>query len=260
MYGGMTAKSDTEREPKPFRTLSAFEDADFNSLSPSCAENPAYDEPRLKLRRKLATLSKAFLALPGAIDLDLASRTSLHRPYQFNGNRVRRMWAYLCRGKKAKSALRKVLGRDLAKDLDAAYRNAYLCLAMEHDALEVSLRIHIDAWYDGQNLVNRVKKEGLAGWLEQLNRLDGFFLRLDDWKGEWRCGDLKAEQLEEFLRFYEPGKHALRVERRYPAPEGGRAPYLGEEAPELMIAELARMVDLYRFTAWSDESDHLFSS
>jgi len=256
----MSAKSDTEREPRPFTTLSAFEDVDFHSLSPSCAENSAYDEPRLKLRRKLATLAKGFLAIPEASELDLISRTSLHRPYQFNGKRVRRMWAYICRGKKAKSALRKVLGRDLAKDLDAAYRNAYLCLALEHDALEVSLRIHSDGWYDGQNLINRVKREGLTGWLERLNRLDGFFLRLDDWKGEWRCGDLRAEQLEEFLRFYEPGKHALKVERRYPAPDGGRGPYLGEEAPQHMIEELARLIDLYRYTAWSDESDFLFSS
>ena len=241
MYRGMTAKSDTEREPKPFTTLSAFEDGDFNALSPTCAENSLYDEPRLRLRRKLATLAKAFSALPAASELDFLARTSLHRPYQFNANRVRRMWTYICRGKKSKTALRKVIGRDLAKDLDAAYRNAYLCLAMEHDALEVSLRIHVDAWYDGQNLVNRVKRNGLDEWLEVLNRLDGFFLRLADWKGEWRCGELKSEQLEEFLRFYEPGKHSLAVERRYPAPQGGRAPYLTDEAPSMMIEELSAL-------------------
>ena len=56
------------------------------------------------------------------------------------------------------------------------------------------LRIHADAWYDGQNLKNRVEREGVAGWLAELNALDGFRLRIDDWKGEWRCGELEPER------------------------------------------------------------------
>lgn len=255
----MTAPSETEKEPRPFSSLSTFEEGDFNSLGPEYASNPAYDEPRLKLRRKLATLAKAFCASPEATELALASRTSLHRPYHFNGNRVQRLWAYLCRDKKAKTALRKTIGRDLAKDLDAAYRNAYLCLALEHDAIEVSLRIHADAWFDGQNLANRVKREGAASFLKLLNGLDGFFLRLADWKGEWRCGAMEVEQLEEFFRFYKPGEHSLALERRFPAPAGARDPYLTDEAPAFLLEEAKLLIDVYRFAVWSDESNFLFS-
>ena len=74
---------------------------------------------------------------------------------------MRRIWAYLTRTKAEKTRLRRVLGPDLAKDLDAAYRNAYLCLAIEAEALEVSLRIHPEGWYDGQNLLHRTKAEGV---------------------------------------------------------------------------------------------------
>lgn len=258
----MPPQTDTDKEPRPFSDLSAFEDGDFNSLSPTCARDPQYDEPRLRLRRKLATLGKAFCAHAKGEGVALDARTSLHRPYQFNGMQVRRMWVYLCRNKASKTKLRKVLGRDLAKDLDAAYRNAYLCVAVEHEFLEVSLRIHADAWFDGQNLRHRVEREadGLGGWLEQLNALDGYFLRLADWKGEWRCGELKRENLEEFLRYYKPGEHALAVERRYPAPSGARDGVVGDAVPAGLIAELERLVALYRFSAWSDESDFLFSS
>ena len=189
--------------------------------------------------------------------LVLETRTSLHRPYQFNHGQVRRIWAYVTRDKKAKTGLRKILGRDLGKDLDAAYRNAYLCVAVEHDALEVSLRMHPDAWYDGQNFKNRAQREGLRSLLSLLNTLDGFKLKLADWRGDWTLGTLSIDRLEEFMKAWIPGEHLLAVERRWPAPEGSRAPATSPEVPGLLVEELLRLVPLYRWAAWSTESDFL---
>ena len=253
----------TGSEPAPLKGLQSLEEGDFHGLSPALSRDAQYDDRRLVARRKLGAIAKEALArLPGpkAGGPDLISRTSLHHPHQFNGMRVKRLWAYLCRGKQAKGKLKKVLGAELAKDLDAAYKNAYLCVALEEDAIETSLRIHVDAWYDSQNLSKRLAAEGLDGWIEHLNALDGYFLRLGDWKGEWRCGELDRTKLEEFLRFWKPGEHALRVERRFPAPPGGRAHAFGPEVPQMLADELVRLVPLYRFTAWSDESNFLFGS
>jgi hypothetical protein len=249
-------------EPVPVVGAVALEEGDFHGLSDGLCRDPQYDDRRLLARRKLGAIAKQALArIAGEHEgVELISRTSLHRPHTFNGMRVRRLWAYLCRGKKSKARLKKVLGADLAKDLDAAYRNAYLCVALEPDAIETSLRIHVDAWYDGQNLAKRVKREGLDGWLELLRGLDGYRLQLSDWKGEWRCGGLEREQLEEFLGFWKPGEHALSIEKRWPAPPGAREHVFASEVPALLVDELARLVPLYRFTAWSDESDFLFGS
>ena len=114
-------------------------------------------------RRKLASIAKlavdeiaAEVAGKGGA-IELQSRTSLHQPHMFNHMRVRRIWAYITRGKKEKARLKQVLGAELAKDLDSSYRNAYLCVAVEEAAIEVSLRIHPDAWFDGQNLVHRTQ-------------------------------------------------------------------------------------------------------
>jgi hypothetical protein len=248
-------------EPRPLPGLPALEDGDFHALSEGLDRDPQYNDRRLVARRKLGAIAKAALeriaAEPGAPEL--VQRTSLHAPHAFNRMRVRRLWAYLTRGKKAKGRLKRTLGAELAKDLDAAYRNAYLCVALEPAALEVSLRVHPDAWYDAQNLANRVKREGLDGWLGQLNRLPGYRLRLDDWKGEWRCGELDRDKLEEFLKFWQPGTHGLTVERRWPAGPGQRAPLLEPHVPAALADELARLVPLFRFSAWSEESDHLFS-
>lgn len=247
-------------EPVPPPELAPFEEGDFHGLSEALARDPQFNDRRLLARRKLGSIGKhAAERIRREHGLELAARTSLHQPHAFNHMRVRRLWVYLCRATAEKKRLKQVLGPELAGDLDAAYRNAYLCVAIEADALEVSLRVHVDAWYDGQNAMNRVEKEGARAWMAELNRLDGFFLRLDDWKGEWRCGALTVEKLEEFLRYYKPGEHSLKVERRFPAPPGARGAALSPEAPAHLVDELARLAPLYRWMAWSKESDFLFA-
>jgi hypothetical protein len=248
-------------EPRPFAECPPFEQWDFEALSPDHSRSGEYNDHRLRARRKLGALGKALVkrAKPAAIALD--SRSSLHNPHAFNKNQVRRLWVYVCRAKAEKTRLRKVLGRDLAKDLDSAYRNAYLCVALEHEALEVSLRIHADAWFDGQNLVHRTRAEGPRGWLQLLNQLDGYQLKLHDWKGEWRCGDLQPEALEEFLRFYTPGEHQLTVEKRWPVSTqpAAREAIMADDVPAMLLDEAERLLPLYNFTAWSEQSDFLFS-
>ncbi len=260
----MAAVSGGEREPAPLAALAPFEEGDFHALSEGLSRDPQYNDRRLLARRKLGAIAREALASitgearSAECELDLIQRTSLHQPHAFNHMRVRRLWAYICRGKRAKTRLKRVLGAELGKDLDAAYRNAFLCVALEADALEVSLRVHPEAWYDGQNLVNRVRREGPEVWRALLNQLDGHRLRIDDWKGEWICGRLDRDRLEEYLRYYVPGERGLAVERRWPAPSGARGKALAPDVPALLVGELARLAPLYRFSAWSEESDFLF--
>jgi hypothetical protein len=254
----MSNPSIEDREPKPLAGLPSFEEGDFHGLAAGLDRDPQYDDRRLVARRKLATLAKQLTLRAKSAGLVLDQRTSLHRPTQWNGNRVGRLWAYSMRPKAEKTRLRKTLGADLAKDLDAAYRNAYLCLAIEPDALEVSFRIHADAWFDGQNLVRRVKAEGQAALLAELRKLDGFTLKIADWRGEWPCEGLEPSRLKEFLGYYVPGEHALAVEQRFPAPAGARGHVFGEEVPEAMLAQAERLFDLYRWAVWSKQSDFLF--
>jgi hypothetical protein len=169
------------------------------------------------------------------------------------------MWTYAVRPKTEKTRLRRTIGAELAKDLDSAYRNAYLCAALEADVIEVSLRVHQDAWFDGQNLVKRVRAEGVDGWKRLLNELDGFRLRLADWKGEWPCGALTRERVEEFLKYYTPGEHSLSIEARFPAPAGSRQEAISPDMPARIVEMLVKLLPMYRFAAWSEESDFLFT-
>lgn len=251
--------STQDKEPRPLAVLEPFEEWDFEALAPPRGRSAEYNEHRLRTRRRLGTIAKAFVARAAKeAELALDSRTSIHNPHAFNGHKVERLWAYITRPKSEKARLKKVLGAEIAKDLDQAYRNAYFCVALEHDALEVSLRIHPDAWFDGQNLLKRTKREGSRELLGLLNALDGHRLRLADWRGEWRCGSLTPESLDEFLRFYTPGEHLFAVEQRWPAGAGVRAAALGEGVPASLVDELSHFVPLYRWLAWSETSDFLF--
>lgn len=259
----MTASRSTdsakpEPEPRPQTGEIAFTEGDFHALGDPLSRDTQFDDARLATRRKLGALGKQLVARGKQAELALDSRTSIHHPRPFNGMVVRRLWTYVMRAKSEKSRLRKVLGRDLAKDLDAAFRNAYLCLAIEGDALEVSLRIHSDAWFDGQNLTKRLAAEGRGPFLEQLNQLSGFTLRMHDWKGRWELGELGDDRLEEFLGYYEAGTHRLVVERRWPAPAGARQAACDPGAVTEMLGEAERLFPLYRFLAWSEESSFLF--
>ena len=248
----------TQPEPRPLGGEITFEEGDFHALSSGLDRDPQYNDRRLVARRKLLALAKRAVQEAKGRGVALDCRTSLHNPNTFNGMRVRRLWAYLMRPKAEKTRLRRTLGADLAKDLDQSYRNAYLCLAIEAEALEVSLRIHPEGWYDGQNLVNRLKREGLEEWQALLNDLSGFRLRMHDWKGEWRCGDLSVSKLEEYLGYYVPGEHRLAVERRWPAPAGARGPCFEAAAVQEMNAALLSLLPLYSYSVWSRESDFLF--
>jgi len=248
----------TDPEPRPLAGTVLFEESDFRALSAAYAGNAEYNAHRLAARRRLLTLGKEVAREAATLGTQLDCRTSLHHPHTFNGNRVNRLWAYLTRPKKERTKLKRLLGSDLGKDLDSAYRNAYLCLAIESDALEVSLRIHADAWYDGQNLKKRIEAEGLQAWFKELDALGGFRLRLADWKGEWNCGSLTPERLEEFLDYYVPGEHQLAIEKRYPAPEENRGAALEEAAAPELARELLRLLGVYRFTVWTEEENFLF--
>lgn len=237
----------------------AFEEGDFHALHEGVNTDAQYNDRRLVTRRKLGDLAKLACARAKTAGLELEPRTSLHNPHAFNGNRVRRIWAYLVRSKKEKARLKKTLGADLAKDLDQAYKNAYLCLAIEHEALEASLRIHVDAWYDGQNLKRRYTSDGgAAELLALLNRLPGARLQLDNWKGEWICGQLTPEKLAEFFKYYTPGEHSLTLVFRWPAPAGNRGLGIASEIPGDLLQAIDLLVPAYRWAAWSEASDFLF--
>ena len=69
----------------------------------------------------------------------------------------------------------------------------------------------------GRHVVaQHTQREGLAIWLALLNSTPGYRLKLDNWKGEWICGQITSDWLRDFFKYYKPGEMGLAVERRCP--------------------------------------------
>ncbi|MEW6072198.1 MAG: hypothetical protein AB1726_06315 [Planctomycetota bacterium] len=246
-------------EPSPARGTVTFAEGDFHALSAALAADPQFNNRRLETRRKILALGKIAAREAGRHGQILDCRSSLHHPHPLNGMRVTRIRAALFRGKGERRRLAGILGAELGGDLASAHRNGHLFLSIEAEALEAGLSLHPEAWYDGQNLVNRVQREGIGPWRAELNSLGvPWRLQMHDWKGRWDCGALTTEALEEYLSYYRPGDHRLAVSRRWPAPPGARGAALGPAAGEEIVAEALRLLPLYRFTVWSAASDFLF--
>lgn len=236
--------------------LEPFTAQDFRAFERHKWADAEYNAERLQLKRKLHRIGEPLRAAVAAAGEDLTLRTSLHHPYVFNGHRVDSLWLYLAPADAAKRKLRDLLGVEFAADTDASYVHANFILAIDGAGLEMGLRVHERAWWDSQNAKGRcATREGAEEFARLLNDVPGgYALTMHDWKGSLPCGAVKWDGVLNYFRYFEPGRHRLRVVRTIPkdSPEAGD-PGLFTRVAE----EFQRMVPVYRFLLWSPENNHL---
>lgn len=233
-------------------------DQDFAAYEERRQKDPEYNGFRLAVRRKLDAYGKeAVKYLKKEAKLALGCRTSLNHPHASNRNRVRSQIAYLSRTPKDKKALNAIVGPALAKDVDTNYIQTTLAIQVDSEGFEQSLRIHSGAWWDGQNLKNRVRSVAeMDEFGDLLNGLpQGFVLYMDNWRKEYVAGEVPPSELERYFRSYEPGQHWFNLRRRLSRSVaieimGGLAGFVREG--------FLGLADLYRFVCWSPENNFLF--
>jgi hypothetical protein len=181
--------------------------------------------------------------------VELKAQQGLHHPYVFNGHRVREQRAYLCRSDKERKALGSFFGEALGKDAETHYIQTVLELSLDDAVVETALRIHPQAWWDGQNFQKKCgTPEGRRELLIVLNALPrGFVLLMHDWKKEYVCGNLPPSELEEYLNTYTPGNHWLHVRRLL---RRDQALTLGDAVEGWVCESMLALLPLYSFILW----------
>ena len=232
-----------------------FEDANFDVFHPEKQRDSKFNSERLKVKRKLAAMIKKIGPVLAEDGLELVGKTSLSHPYTYNAFRVDSIWGYFSRPDKEKRELKQLFGRALGKDLDPGFTHLLLVLGVGHDGVEVSLKIHQAAWWDGQNLKHRCQtEEGNREFLEIVNALPGFILSIHEWKREYECGKLYRSDIANYFRYYEPGTHWLHMRLRFLRDD----PRLRDEGWMAVATEAMRaLVPAYRFIAWAPDNNHL---
>ena len=158
--------------------MQSFQKRDFLAYEKHRQDDPEYNALRLSVRRKLAGIAAAAKKQAKDLGTELASQAGLHHPYTFNNYRVSEQRAYLCRNNRERKKLAVFFGDALGKDAETHYIQTILEACLDAEVLQVGLRIHPMAWWDGENLKKKVLVPGgMAEWCTMLNALPvGFAL------------------------------------------------------------------------------------
>jgi hypothetical protein len=227
----------------------AFLERDFKAYERHRQDDPEYNALRLSVRRKLKAMADAVQKEAKGLGTDLSAQAGLHNPYTFNAYRVREQRAYLCRGTKERKKLSAFFGEALGKDAETHYIQTVLEVCLDDQIVEAALRIHPQAWWDGENLKKKVQDPAAMDELCQMLRAlpPGFNLKVHDWRKDNWCAQAKATELKDLFKEYTPGNHWLHVQRQLPKED---ALEMGAEAENWVRSSLIALLPIYRFILW----------
>lgn len=226
----------------------AFLERDFKAYEKHRQDDPEYNALRLSVRRKLKAMADRVQKEAKALGVELSAQAGLHHPYTFNSYRVREQRAYLCRGPKQRKQLASFFGEALGKDAETHYIQTVLEVCLDDQIVEAALRIHPQAWWDGENLRKKLQDptacEQFCGVLRALPA--GFNLKVHDWRQDHWCSQIKAGELE-VMQHYTPGNHWLHVQRQLPKED---ALEMGPEAETWVRSSLLALLPVYQQVLW----------
>lgn len=227
-----------------------FLERDFKAYERHRQDDPEYNALRLSVRRKLKAIVDGVVKDAKPLGTDLSAQAGLHHPYTFNSYRVREQRAYCCRGTRERKKLASFFGEALGKDAETHYIQTVLEVCLDDQVVEAALRVHPQAWWDGENLKKKVLGDAAA--MEQFCALlralpPGFNVKLHDWKLDHWCSSVKPSELREMFQQYTPGNHWLHVQRQLPKED---ALAMGAEAEAWVRSSLIALLPVYRFVLW----------
>jgi hypothetical protein len=241
----------TDRQP-----FDGFSEADFETYLPHKTRDKAYNNDRLVIKHRLHSLGEMLAGPLKDAGLDLDFKTSLSHPYTYNKYCVDSQWVYFARKEKDRLALKALFGEFLSKDLDMHYSHVILVVEINLAGVEIALKVHQQAWWDGQNVKNRCSHaDQRRRFTEELNKLAGFVLSIHDWRKEYVCGKLHEGDLRNYFQYYTPGNHwlhlRLKLQKETVVPMGlAFAQFAGQK--------LAALVTVYRLIEWRQDNDWVF--
>jgi hypothetical protein len=228
----------------------AFLERDFLVYQRHRQDDPEYNALRLAVRRKLKGIADGVKTRAKGLGYELSSQAGIHHPYSFNSFRVREQRAYLCRPDKERKKLARFFGEALGKDAETHYIQTVLEVSIDDQVVEAALRIHPQAWWDGEHLKKKVAEEaGMEEWCAMLKALPpGFGLRMHDWKKVYWASAVHRLEMKEYFAAYTPGEHWLHLVRELPSED---ALAMGVEAPDWVATSLLALLPVWRWILWS---------
>jgi transcription antitermination factor NusG len=237
-----------------------FTDADYDAYVPSKWSSNVHTRNRLEVKQKLLLLGRDVAgALCAADSSPLACDASVEYPALLNHKQVDAQHLYFWRSPEARKAIDGIIDRartiaSIVEDPSPQRSHVFLAVSVTHERVEIALKLHPDARVDRQNLERKC---------EDFFTRDRLGALLRGLPAGWCVGLSGGEMLDaaavddDALRrviaaFLQAGSQWLAVARTYPR---------GDEAPttpafgEVARADLAALLPIYQFIAWSRDND-----
>lgn len=240
--------------------FSGFSEADFEAFQPVRAGSNAYTLPRLKAQERCLAAARGLAELARASGLGVELRASDAAPTVWNKHRVTAQWVFLWRDAAARQALESLLqqGRSLGDTLTDPtpfYRHAFLALCLDAEAVEVTVRVHGNAWADVRNLRAMVaQEEGAQALCNALAHLGPDVVLGVTGGPSWAAAGVDVAALRASVEALVAPEAWWHVTARIPRAE---ALALGEGLGPRLGEEFGRLLPVFRAIAWRPDNDHV---
>lgn len=235
-----------------------FSASEFDAYAPPRASSNTFNRPRLEAREKAMALGRVMQADANALGLALELRASDEHPSLWNKRSVTAQWVFLWRDADARRSLDALLPDDRSlkatlSDPTPFFRHAFLALHVDAEGIEVSLRIHGDAWVDARTLRARcASPEGRAELVSAIRALPEDFVLGVTGAARVPVREVTDATLDEALAAWSLPTQWWSV--GWPL---SRAVVLdqGTSLEEPILAAFRALVPIYRLVAWSRDND-----
>jgi hypothetical protein len=243
-------------------TFEGFDPEDFAAFESRKWRSNRFNLERMRVRDKLALLGVELVTRAPALADGLTREVSGHTPTIFNNHEVDALWLCFRRPDAEHRDLLAALEQvrplsETVRDPQPLHKEVLLAVRVSEEGLEVSLRLHAHAWVDAQNLLVRCEDQAdcasWAGLLAELGQREGF----DSLVGEHALGPglpFDATSIAALRGLVGADSGWLLVRHRFPAADPRLA---GSDCAALVADDLAALLPLRRFVAWSDATDRL---
>lgn len=244
-----------------------FEARDFEAYAPSKWQSNAFTLERMRVKDKLMSLGQQLSPVqPSEDSPPLSCEVSVEHPALWNNNTVSDQQLYFTRSADERKELSSRNSRatsmsSLLADPSPYREHMVLCVSVNEQGVEISLRLHPNAAVDRQNMVSKLTDRWhMQALVDQLAELpEPFGLGLTG--GELvPPSTLNADRLRELIQSFAAGADAstedsqrvLTVGRVYAADEVCEA--AGDFANRVR-EDLQALLPLYLHLAWSRQND-----
>jgi hypothetical protein len=226
---------------------------DFDVYQPQCWANNMHNLARMRTKERVLAIAKQVQA--HVDDAGLVLEASSEIPSVWNGRKVEDQWAYLLRDTAARKTLEPVFRRDLSltarvRDPAEHHRHVLLAVRLNHEVLEIGLRINEHATVDLANLLGRGRADR-----------PGLEAALADLPGTFTLGDDTPITADAVLM----AAHAARKGQAEWVRIGLCIPQVqaietGAALAEQISDVAGALLPLMRFLAWTPTNDHVGAS